>query len=70
MPKRDKGRPDSPAKLQKYLAGIDYPVDKPHLRATAEKNGAPGEILKLIDRLPGDRYDAPTAVMKAFGEIR
>lgn len=70
MAQKQKDRTESPIKMQKYLRGVDYPVSKSDLRAAAEKNGAPQEVLEMIDRLPGEQFDAPTAVQKAFGEIR
>ncbi len=62
--------PRSPIAVQKYLGGIDYPVSKTELRRAAERNGAPDDVLQVIDELPDDRFDAPTDVMKAFGAVR
>ncbi len=60
----------SPIEIQKYLGGVDYPTGKDALRSAAEKNGAPQDVLDLIDHLPGDNFGKPTDVMKAFGELR
>jgi hypothetical protein len=59
----------APTELQKYLKGVDYPASKETLRSTAENNGAPQDVLDVIDELPDEEYDAPTAVQKAFAEV-
>ncbi len=37
---------------QKYLDGVDYPAGKATLLSTAEDNGAPGELIEMIEGLP------------------
>ena len=59
----------SPAQLAHYLRGINFPASKEDLKADAQKNQAPPEILKLIDELPGEQYQTMPEVMKALGEI-
>jgi hypothetical protein len=57
----------SPANVQKYLAGIHYPASKRELIEKAEDNQAPPEVMQEIRDLPGDRYNGPQEVMKAYG---
>jgi hypothetical protein len=59
----------SPAQLAHFLRGINFPASKEDLKADAQKNQAPPEILKLIDELPGEQYQTMPEVMKALGEI-
>lgn len=59
----------NPIQMQKYLGGIDYPVSKDDLVATAEKNGADGPVLDALRRIPDGQYDAPTAVSEAVGDL-
>jgi Protein of unknown function (DUF2795) len=59
----------SPANLAHYLHGIDFPANKRDLRAEAQKNHAPTEVLKLIDELPAERYHTMPEVMKALGQV-
>jgi hypothetical protein len=59
----------SPVELQKHLKGVDYPASKENLIAAAQENGAPREVLDVLRRLPGDEFDSPADVMKAFGEL-
>lgn len=58
----------SPAEIQKYLKGIDYPADKDDLIAAAEEEGAPEDVINKLKELPGDSFNSPVDVMKAFGE--
>jgi hypothetical protein len=37
---------------QKYLDGVDYPASKATLLSAAEDNGAPGELIEMIEGLP------------------
>ncbi|PZF55553.1 hypothetical protein DEJ23_11600 [Curtobacterium sp. MCSS17_008] len=55
----------NPIQVQKYLSGIDYPASKDDIVATAEKEGAPDDVLDALKNIPGGDYDAPTAVSKA-----
>ncbi|WIE75906.1 DUF2795 domain-containing protein [Curtobacterium sp. MCSS17_007] len=58
----------NPIQVQKYLSGIDYPASKEDIVATAEKEGAPGDVLDALKAIPGGDYDAPTAVTKAVSD--
>ena len=60
----------SPASLQKYLGGIDYPADKQKLMSTARDNNAPDTVMDVIQRLPDRQYNGPTEVSRAFGEMK
>jgi len=59
----------SPVELQKYLKGVDYPASKEDLVAASERNGAPREVVDLLQRLPSDRFESPVGVQQAFGEL-
>ncbi len=37
---------------QKYLDGVDYPASKATLLSAAEDNGAPGELIEMLEGLP------------------
>jgi len=62
--------PRSAAELEKYLKGVDYPASKDTLLKKARANGAPDEIIQIIQRLHEDRFNSPIDVTKAFGETR
>jgi hypothetical protein len=59
----------SPANLAHYLRGAQFPASKQDLKADAQKNQAPKEILQFIDELPEDSYRTMAEVMKALGQI-
>jgi Protein of unknown function (DUF2795) len=61
---------DSPANVQKYLKGIDYPAKKQQLVETAKKNGAPQEVVQVIQQIPNQEFNGPQDVVKAFGDMR
>jgi hypothetical protein len=60
----------TPAEVQKYLKGVSYPARKDDLITAARGNGAPDEVIELLERLPGDQFDGPPEVMKAYGEVK
>jgi Protein of unknown function (DUF2795) len=60
----------SPANVQRYLKGVDYPASKDDLIAAARDNGAPEQVMDLLQRLPGDQFEGPAGVMKAYGQIK
>jgi hypothetical protein len=48
--------------VQRYLKGADYPMDGKQLAALAEKNGAPSELVELLQGL--SEVEGPSGVMK------
>ncbi len=61
---------ESPANVQKYLKGVDYPAKKQQLVETAKKNGAPQEVVQVIQQFPNQEFGGPQDVMKAYGDMR
>ncbi len=57
----------SPANVQKFLAGVQYPARKDDLLRQARQNQAPEDIIEMIESFPGDEYGGPQDVMKAYG---
>ncbi len=55
----------NPIQVQKYLSGIDYPASRDDIVSTAEKEGAPDDILEALRGLDDREYDGPTAVSQA-----
>lgn len=60
----------SAAELEKYLKGVDYPASKSDLLSKAKSNGAPSEVIDMINSLSEDRFNSPIDVSKAFGHSR
>lgn len=59
----------SPANLQKYLKGADYPASKDDLMDLANDNGAPDEIMDILDQMPDVDFESPADVQECYGEI-
>lgn len=59
----------SPAKIQEYLTGIDYPASKAQLVAYAEQQGAPLDVRTVLDALPDEEYSGPAALSRAVGAV-
>lgn len=59
----------SPANIQTYLEGASYPADKAALVECARSNGAPREVMDVIERLDEQEYGGPQEVMKSYGKI-
>jgi uncharacterized protein DUF2795 len=58
----------SPANVQLYLKGVQYPASKDELLRAARSNQAPEEVLEVIEQFPGEQYGGPQDVMKAYGD--
>lgn len=57
----------SPAELEKYLKGINFPASRDDLLKKAQSNGAPDDVIDMINGLTGDNFNSPIDVSKAFG---
>jgi hypothetical protein len=61
----------SPSAIQKHLKGIRYPASKQDLIDRARANLASQEVIRSLERLPGDEFGGPQDVMKLYAaEIR
>lgn len=60
----------SPSNVQSYLAGVDYPASKDDLLSAAKKNGAPREIMQVIEGFERPEFGGPQEVMKEYGRER
>jgi uncharacterized protein DUF2795 len=60
----------SPSNVQSYLSGVDYPATKDDLLQAAKSNGAPRDIIQIIQGFERDEFGGPQEVMKAYGEER
>lgn len=61
---------ESPSNVSLHLKGIDFPAGRDDLSKQAEKNGAPQEVLDVIENMPDDDFENMADVMKAYGEAR
>jgi hypothetical protein len=59
----------NPIQLQKFLGGIDYPIEKDELLKHAEKKGADENAMETLRNLPMDRFNSPNDVSEAVGKM-
>ncbi|WP_213453397.1 DUF2795 domain-containing protein [Rhizomonospora bruguierae] len=59
----------NPIQLQKFLGGIDYPTDKNKLLDRARQHGADENVLKTLEKLPGNRFNSPNDISEAVGKL-
>ncbi len=59
----------SPAYIQKYLAGIDYPANKQDLINHAKKNNADRDVISVLQDMPEQQYNSAADVSKAIGRV-
>lgn len=60
----------SAAELQKYLKGVNYPAEKQDLADAAENNGAPDNVLDMINSLDDKTFNSSTEVEQAFAKAQ
>lgn len=56
----------SPAQIQQYLGGVDYPSSKEDLIEHAREEGAEDDVIDMIEGLPMDRFNSPNDVSEAI----
>ncbi|MDP2641256.1 MAG: DUF2795 domain-containing protein [Candidatus Yanofskybacteria bacterium] len=58
----------TPATVQKYLGGMDYPADKDELIMHAHEHGADSDVLNTLKNLSVNEFNSPVDVSKAIRE--
>jgi hypothetical protein len=53
----------NPDDAQQYLEGADYPASKEEVASTAERNGAPGELVQMIRALSTPEFSSAEEVV-------
>jgi hypothetical protein len=59
----------TPIQVQAFLDGVIYPVDRDDLLEQAEKHHAGADVRATLERLPDRRFEDPTDVSRAIGEL-
>ena len=54
--------------VQKHLKGMDYPASKDDLVEHARGQGAPEEVLNILEGLPDQNYTSPAEVTQAVNQ--
>lgn len=54
-------------KVEQYLEGVEFPLDKEQLVSKLEENGAPGVVVnQLNQRLPEGEYSSAREIVDAI----
>jgi hypothetical protein len=56
----------TPIDVQSHLKGVNYPATKAELIQTAEENGAPADVIQVLEDLPDQDFGGPEEVSEAF----
>jgi len=59
----------NPIQVQKFLKGVDYPVDKNELVEKARKEGADKNVIETLENAPMDKFNSPNDVSQAIGQL-
>ena len=64
-------KPQQPSAIhvQKFLGGLDYPVDKQDLIDKAEQNGADKQTVQALERIPEREYENPVEVSREVSKL-
>ncbi len=58
----------SPAIVQKFLKGAEYPADRDDLLVVAESNDAPEEVMEALEELDETTFDGLDEVVEALDD--
>lgn len=67
MPRAANGR--APASIPRYLKGIAFPAHKADLFRHAERHGAEGTVLDVIESMPDGNYRSMADVIIGVGTV-
>lgn len=56
----------NPSDVQSHLRGVAYPATKDDLISTAERNGAPDDVIDMLQTMDGEQFGGPDEVMEAL----
>lgn len=59
----------NPLKIQNFLGGVDYPVGRQELLDKARENGAPEDVIGVLERIEDREYVTPAEVTKAAANV-
>ncbi|RJP47332.1 MAG: DUF2795 domain-containing protein [Armatimonadetes bacterium] len=59
----------NPIQVQKFLEGLDYPVNKQQLVDYAKKQGADENVMRTLNRIPDQSFETPVDVSEAIGKL-
>lgn len=60
----------SPAAVERYLKGVDFPCDKDDLIEQARGNGAPSDVIHVMEGFSEKEYGSPVDVAKEVSRVQ
>ncbi len=60
----------SSVEVEEFLQDLDFPSGKDGLISHARDNGAPDEVIDLLNSLPEQDYHSPIDVSEAIGDLK
>jgi hypothetical protein len=66
-----RGNPEkaSPAAIERYLKGIHFPVNKNNLIEHAQQQGAPSDVLSVLNRFDEQEYHSVIDISKEVSRV-
>ncbi|HUS57904.1 MAG TPA: DUF2795 domain-containing protein [Planctomycetota bacterium] len=59
----------SPAQVEKFLKGIDFPAGKQDIINHAKQNKATDDVMQLLQQMPDKDYASAADVAKEIGKV-
>lgn len=59
----------NPVQVQKFLGGLDYPVDKSEIVEKARSEGADENVMQALESIPDREYESPVSVSREIGNL-
>ncbi len=60
----------SASQLTMYLKNIDFPADKQQIIEAAKSNGAPEQVMQMLNRLPDKQYTRSNEIEQEFSKMK
>jgi Protein of unknown function (DUF2795) len=55
--------------LEKYVEGITFPISKDELNLALQNNGAPDQLLGIVDKLPDRVFESQDDLTNSLGAL-
>lgn len=65
----DERQVPNPVQVQKFLGGLDYPVDKAQILEKARSEGADENVIQTLESIPDGEYESPVSVSREIGRL-
>ena len=59
----------NPVQIQKFLGGLDYPVEKEEILEKARSEGADDRVMEALESIPDRTYESPISISREVGKL-